>query len=245
MTSTFEASGFQIITTNDGSPTLLSKKLQESMHHSAGAATETWYIYGSVLEKALSLEEPLRICTVGLGLGYIEMAWAALEHHQTSLDTFEIVECLKSSFQDWFLSSDEDPAAIHHMACAKLLQKQKSLQTVHDIKVQLRKNPPRFHGSILDFSETQKWNVICFDAFSKKSSGDLWTPEFLDTFLREFTDKNCVFTTYACTGTLKRALLNHGFQWIERPGFSGKRDSTLAIRGSVMSRAFQTFSHSQ
>jgi len=98
---------------------------------------------------------------------------------------------------------------------------------------QNQNNNFRIHNDILNFTENKRWHVMCFDAFSKKSSATLWTEEFLNSFLENHTHADCVFTTYACTSQLKRVLKKHGFSLINRPGFAGKRESTLAMRGSL------------
>ena len=54
-----------------------------------------------------------------------------------------------------------------------------------------------------------------------------------------------MFSTYASTRGLKEALAAAGFTRLHRKGFSGKRESTLAVRGEIMLSAFQTFSHSR
>jgi hypothetical protein len=74
------------------------------------------------------------------------------------------------------------------------------------------------------------FGVICFDAFSSKTSPDLWTEEFLQDFFAKTCAAECVLSTYACTGALKRALRAAGFELSIREGFASKRDSTFAVR---------------
>jgi tRNA U34 5-methylaminomethyl-2-thiouridine-forming methyltransferase MnmC len=76
----------------------------------------------------------------------------------------------------------------------------------------------------------EPFGCICFDAFSSKTSPDLWSEEFLKTFLTQASDEPCVLSTYACTGTLKRALNHAGFALTIRAGFANKRDSTFAVK---------------
>jgi hypothetical protein len=78
---------------------------------------------------------------------------------------------------------------------------------------------------------TDKYQVIFYDAFSSRCENQLWSQDFLSTFIDKACAENCVFSTYACTGNLKRALKSAGFQVILREGFHGKRNSTLAVRG--------------
>jgi tRNA U34 5-methylaminomethyl-2-thiouridine-forming methyltransferase MnmC len=76
-------------------------------------------------------------------------------------------------------------------------------------------------------------SLFFFDAFSGKSTPELWTPEFLALFLQRVAQEKAVFATYACTGTLKRTLQTAGFVVEKRPGFQGKRDSTTAVLGAL------------
>ena len=78
---------------------------------------------------------------------------------------------------------------------------------------------------------TEKFHCICFDAFSSKTSPDLWSEEFLTEFFKKVAADSCVLATYACTGALKRTLRAAEFELTIREGFSSKRDSTFAVRG--------------
>lgn len=254
MNTLFEASGFQVEITKDGSPTLKQQDFGESMHHSAGAAAETWYIYGSVLQTvfnkfvAKDSDQCIKICNVGLGLGYIEMAWTILTANKhTTLDSFEIIPELQTGLIDWISEKNSLPAEVYTKAAASLIAAciTDTTMTIIDIKKrmqqQVQKSKLTFHNDVMKFNEIKKWNVICFDAFSRKTNSELWSPAFLNNFLDQFAADECVFTTYAATKSLKEALALHGFTEMNRPGFSGKRESTLAARGPAMIRAFQTF----
>ncbi len=245
MNQTFEASGFRLEMTADGSPTLKHSVFGESMHHSGGAAAETWYIYGHVMQKLFEAAEfekkTMHVASIGLGLGYIEMLFAGLHGKDApvTLDSFEIIPALQENFKNWYAeSAPVDP--VYSLAYKSLRNPHFNLSEI-EIKQRLQSSLITYWGDFLTFKEFRQWNVICFDAFSKKSNANLWTPEFLSSFLKTSAAANCVFTTYACTGALKTALKENHFTLLNRPGFSGKRDSTLAIRGEFMSRVFQTF----
>lgn len=80
--------------------------------------------------------------------------------------------------------------------------------------------------------------MICYDAFSQKTNNPLWQKEFLEKFIHDHAEEDCVFTTYACTSVLKKVLTEKKFQLIKRPGFFGKRDSTLALRGCFKTKEY-------
>lgn len=240
---------FKIETTADGSPTLRLENGGESMHHSGGAASETCYIYQSVIEQAYQILPDSSTCVVGLGLGYIEICWAlsvlAKPGAGGSLTSFEINETLKNDFVHWV----EDHSSFDREKKKLYEDVYRSIQKVlmrpiedHLIRQRLRENFEK-HKIQADLRRSlrgeKKWNIICYDAFSSKTNTDLWTDSFLQNFLTSGCAWDCVFTTYACTGALKKALSFNGFHVIKRPGFQGKRDSTLALRG-IFTQGFQS-----
>ena len=101
-------------------------------------------------------------------------------------------------------------------------------------------NGSQLHADLLKLDIPQiHWNVICYDAFSQNTIQPLWQAEFLDSFIKKYESSDCVFTTYACTGVLKKVLTKNNFELIKKPGFSGKRESTLAYRGKFKSEYFR------
>ena len=257
----FNRFGFEVEITHDQSLTLRLQQAAhpestrpESMHHSGGAAAETRYIYVDVICKALEWtlnqknQADFKVAVVGLGLGYIEIGWAqsllqtkhsSLEiSRQITLDTFEVVPQLQSFFSNWFLQKKTDPESLllHQMyefISLKLNDQVNPSSVAQVLKDAQDKSFLRFQNDLLQFVQAppQSWNLICYDAFSSKTSSLLWSASFLNDLLEQHASENCIFTTYACTGNLKTALKNKGFRLIKRPGFLGKRDSTLAVRG--------------
>jgi hypothetical protein len=247
MNNEYTQTGFVFASTEDGSPTLIQLgEKGEMMHHSGGAAAETRYIYKSVIAHCLAESpERLKTCVVGLGLGYIEMCWAMeIDSHNLkvseniSLISYEIDQGLIESFQSWVDSNSvNSPNASIYDQISKSIDADVSIQTV---KVALENNFNRYpvKGNFAaEFEKDNSLNLICFDAFSQKTNQELWTPEFLNRFLVESAHADCVLTTYACTGHLKKALRDNGFEVIQRPAFIGYGDSTLALRGRFKSLA--------
>lgn len=232
MKNEFAQTRFTIEITEDGSPTLRLPEDGESMHHSGGAAAETEYIYKSVIEEALKRLPDLKVVVVGLGLGYIEISWAiaCLKQNkklQSSFISFEVDKDLQKNFLNWLESNE---AQIYDDVC-KALDAGVSIEKIKElIKKNLVINQIR--GDLAaEFPRDNSCHLICFDAFSKKTSEQLWKENFLNEFLQLACHENCILTTYACTGALKRTLKHNGFQLLERNRFKGKRDSTLAVRG--------------
>lgn len=74
----------------------------------------------------------------------------------------------------------------------------------------------------------RKINGFLWDAFSRKTSPELWEKSALTEFLIRTRAPRAFFSTYASFGDLKGALRAAGFQTEIRAGFAEKRESCLA-----------------
>lgn len=236
MNRLFEQIRFTVESTKDGSPTLRLPNSGEWMHHSSGAASETLYIYKYAIDKALSRLESSKTCVVGLGLGYIEISWALtlLEQKKDSaahsLTSFEIVSELKDHFLNWLVKPE---AQIYDEICAAFkIDNNTTEQLKNILEVNYKKEP--MQSDLTQYNLNDQWNIICYDAFSSKTTQVLWSEEFLSHFLKKYAAEDCIFTTYACTGVLKKALAANGFKVVRRPAFQGKGGHcTMALRGKL------------
>ncbi len=237
--------GFHFITTDDGSPSLRlgeTEVLSEAMHSLKGAFSETLYIYGTAIELGAKERFIPRVLSMGLGLGYVEILSAAMHLRHSGGDfggeSFEIVPELRGWFTQWLdgksipdefaKTYDEIEArTCNHLELKPGAAKEALARAIRDGRWQVRDAltpSTNFHGS---------FGVICFDAFSSKTTPELWSEEFLMAFLAKAAAPACVLSTYACTGALKRSLKTSGFALQIREGSSSKRDSTFAVRSVV------------
>lgn len=247
---------FTFETTEDGSPTLrigspTEPSLSEAMHSLKGAFSETVYIYGSAIQLGLERQFTPRVLSLGLGLGYVEILACGLalrtsknlsEEAASHLlarfggESFEIIPELRNWFHQWALRKTDVPpafAATYDSILERTAQHSGvDPQEIRDLLAKLLLSGRWLLREALapttEFSAS--FGCICFDAFSSKTSPELWTEPFLMEFFAKTTAPQAVLSTYACTGALKRALRNSGFTLNIREGFSSKRDSTFAVR---------------
>lgn len=235
--------GLEIKLTEDGSPTAYftgdSEERGETMHSLKGALSETLYIYGSPQELVRTQLTKPHLFSLGLGLGYFEIISSALsiKYSQPLLGvTYEISEDLRNGFFNWLKSSSEptELGPVYQTILALVSQKFNfsEEQIYLNLKNSIKEGDWQLYKELTASTPIlQKSNIIAFDAFSSKSSPELWNREFLDYFLKNAAAEQCLFSTYACTGHLKRALKDAEFELHIREGFASKRDSTLALRG--------------
>ncbi|WP_413567991.1 MnmC family methyltransferase [Bdellovibrio sp. HCB117] len=242
--------GFEIEITGDHSPSLRLlqsvdplKDRGESMHHSGGACAETLLIYGEPIKETLKKIEKPHFLIVGLGLGYIEsvIAREALLQNKNAADvglitSYESVPELRDFFFQWIHGETH---SLHSEVINTYEQMLESVigetgispETVKSFLCEHFRKLSDISGSLSKEAKlVSKYHCILYDAFSSKTSPFLWEEEFLNSLLEQVSASQCVLSTYACKGSLKRALKSHGFEVIVREGFQGKRNSTLAMK---------------
>ncbi|NJL25540.1 MAG: hypothetical protein HC902_10455 [Calothrix sp. SM1_5_4] len=152
------------------------------------------------------------------------------------LDYPSLVDALRDGFAAWTGRTSGSPAVLNQVAelVAKNLGgtwtadslRGAAAQALTSGRLELRGPFPQ------DSAGVSACNVIFYDAYSNKMDPDLWREDMLVPNLASLLSPNCVFSTYAATGSLNRSLRALGFRLTPKKGFSGKRESTLAIRGN-------------
>ena len=233
---------FQKEITRDGSPSLMlcsDGERGESMHHSGGAWSETDYIYGKPLRLVFARIKAPCILSVGLGLGYNEFLVAKIAHENNQsfqILSFESVQELRESFLSWIKQaplSAEIQATYDQMA-SFVCHNDNLL--IEELKKILRDAYNAGQWVLAD-SLTQEFkpkgcfHIALYDAFSGKTSPQLWEESFLIQFIQAYSDSDFIFSTYACRKSLKDAFQGTQLKFIQRDGFLGKRNSSIGLKG--------------
>jgi hypothetical protein len=224
-------------------PLLANAEEGESMHSLRGAFSETAYIYGeaNIWARQHIATAAHKVFSLGLGLGYVEIlsaAYATASNTKFSCVSFEALPELTRAIQAW-LRGDANAGIVPYEIYEDILERASrqtgaASETIRrELANALDQGDWIVRGALApdtDFTDARNCHVIAFDAFSRKTTPELWSREFLDRFLAEVPASKCVLSTYACTGDLKRALRQANFNLQIRPGFAAKRDSTFATR---------------
>jgi tRNA U34 5-methylaminomethyl-2-thiouridine-forming methyltransferase MnmC len=217
-------SSLKIITTEDGSHSLLNEALDETYHSRHGAVQESEYVF---IQKGLNFildsdKDTVSILEIGFGTGLnalltaniseqreIKIAYSTLETHPIpeeiwstlnySTDKFLFEKIHTSVWNEWV-------AITSHF---KLLKREESLQTV-------------------DLS-SQQFDLIYFDAFAPNKQPEMWEHALLEKISKSMKS-GAVFVTYCAKGQLKRDLKSLGLVVESLPGPPGKREMVRAIK---------------
>jgi hypothetical protein len=222
------------------------------MHSLRGAWQETLYVYGDGFQR-VHAQAGKRFLSVGLGLGYNEIMTAHLTQLAHSRMADESIEIHGHEIQGYEIHSYEAEPALRDLFAAWLCEDKTLPQNWRDLYDKIDRQGQALTGSpgparevlaqwfakrqlqLLGRLDSQievqgRFDGIYFDAFSGKTSPDLWSEEFLHSFLARSACARCVFSTYASTGSLKRVLREHGFSLQPKAGFGTKREATIAVR---------------
>lgn len=213
MSTTFKKipTGYQLVTTEDGSSTFYSEQYSEACHSTTGAKSETilHYIEGCSIQ-AKALKEKLSLLEVGFGLGV------------GLLTTWEKTRDLPAKIH--FVSLEIDPELVKWFH--------------EEFKGHPALNDPKFSWEILvgdarrtlpDYvkKNNPSWNAIYQDAFSPKRNPVLWTREWF-TLLRESSAEDVILSTYSASSSIRKSLVEAGWKLYPGEKFGPKRSSTRA-----------------
>ena len=243
--SFFKEIGFEIEKTKDDSPTLrLIKSAEadlesghrggESMHHTGGAFSETCLIYGQAFQYGFEKNQNPVIVSLGLGLGYVEVlaiVFSMLHNSsQFQILSYETVPGLRKNFEEFYLKQKNSETYEWILNKMAETYKLKSYDLRNQVKKALEENRLQLKGDFIsEESNLKSFDVFCYDAYSKKTSPELWDENLMAKIFSKGSEKSCV-SSYASNGVLKRALTQANYHFEVLEGFQGKRNRTWAYR---------------
>lgn len=222
----------KIITTADGSKTIQIEGWNEQYHSVHGAIQEANHVYLKhgllffISEFYAPSESPkISILEIGFGTGLnavltllnseplkVKINYVGVEAYPVSseelkqLNYTEALQLDEHLFERFHASDWELPFSI----------------TEH---FQLTKQKKFF----ADIDDTNCFDIIYFDAFGARVQPELWTEQLFKNMYKALK-QNGVLVTYACKGSVKRALKSVGFHIERLEGPPGKRHMLRAIK---------------
>ena len=221
----------ELITTSDGSHSLLNSELNETYHSVHGAIQESIHVFiknGLEYFEQKNQQAEIRILEVGFGTGL--NALLTLQHRligstkilYESLEAFPIEQETVSQLNYPeilnFSDSEEYFAQLH--------------QSSWDKKVEITSNFSllKRHVKIQDMElGSEEFDVIYFDAFAPSKQPELWELTVLRK-VEQSMKPGAVFVTYCAKGQLKRDLKSLRLLVETLPGPPGKKEMVRAVK---------------
>jgi tRNA U34 5-methylaminomethyl-2-thiouridine-forming methyltransferase MnmC len=220
--------GVRIITTSDGSHSLLNEELNETYHSVHGAIQESNHVFiSNGLEFCLeqNFSPAFSILEVGFGTGlnalltrqYCEKVNRAVNY--TTVEAFPLEEAVwrKLNYVE-SLGSEELFQALHNSSFGE-----QHLLTPHFnfLKLQALLEDVQFPGEAYD--------LVYYVAFAPSKQPELWELPMLQK-ITEALKPGGMFVTYCAKGQLKRDLAALGLQVDTLPGPPGKKEMVRAVK---------------
>ncbi len=220
-----------IITTNDGSHSLLHNGLNETYHSIHGALQESQHVF---IKKGFDFccqqnnNTPIHILEVGFGTGLnvfltVQASLKLSAHiHLTTLEAYPLPKEIWSALN--YTASLGMPVyfdKIHESAweTEESILENFTLKKIHDT-LQAVSLP------------LARYDLIYFDAFAPNKQPDMWTLELLEKISLAMKPGG-IFVTYCAKGQLKRDLKSLGLRVETLEGPPGKKEMVRASKPTV------------
>lgn len=217
----------EIITTGDGSHSLLNRQLGETYHSHHGALQESLHVFihhGLNYFSEKSHKHPFRVFEIGFGTGL--NAWLTLLESEKKSQRIEY-----TSIESYPLEEN----IWRQLNYAKTEAEKSKFEKIHDAEwsklVHLSAN-----FSLLKLSDKLQqiilqagyYDVIYFDAFAPNKQPEMWELSVLEKVVQSMSNGG-VFVTYCAKGQVKRDLRSLGLLVETLAGPPGKKEM---VRGT-------------
>ncbi|PIF02419.1 MAG: SAM-dependent methyltransferase [Draconibacterium sp.] len=215
------------VTTSDGSHTLFLPDLNEHYHSKNGAITESEHVYINAGLLHSKVQNPV-IFEAGFGTGLNALLTALESEKNKKHTTYYTIEKYPLEQQVTTLLNYGIvlPAPASH-----LFQQihNTAWNTLNTISPFFKIKKIKADLLTFDISQLTFFNIIYFDAFGPDKQPDMWTDELLGKIaLNTATDG--IFVTYSAKGSVRRSLMNCGFDMEKLPGPPGKNEMLRGIK---------------
>ena len=217
----------QIVSTKDGSQTILNQELGSTYHSRHGALTESQHVFiDKGLRKVLDGQvTDITLLEMGLGTGLNALLTAVqavelnIRVNYHALELYPVPEEVWKAYElPEELSGNRDLYDAIQLA-----------EWDKEVIINPNFSVTKHNISLLDFQPSVKFDLIYYDAFEPETQPELWTQDVFGKLL-SWSNPSGVLTTYCCKGYVRRNMIGAGFEVEKVPGPPGKREMIVAQR---------------
>ena len=218
----------QLIKTQDGSKTLLINDLEETYHSKHGALQEAIHVF---IKNGLNLINDCEINILELGFGTGLNVLVTFDEYLRNkknqkinyfgIEKYPIFfeEASELSYSELFPNQiiKDLSLEIHKIEWEKLVEL--------DVNFHLKKIKDDFFN--IKNMDLPPIDLVYFDCFGARVQPDLWEKEIFEIVASKMKTGG-LLTTYSSKGSMRRALIELGFEVEKRQGPPGKREMLIA-----------------
>ncbi len=219
----------EIIKTADGSTTIYLPQWQENYHSKHGAIQEAYHVFVKHGLHLFRTKPHLNILEIGFGTGLNCLITYAENLSLTQKITYHGIEA--------YPVLEAEVGKMNYTDLIDIPFGEIVFKELHDspweVDYQLSKNEnfilkkrQLFFNQVNDLNT---FDLIYFDAFGFRVQPELWTTSIFKS-MYDALRKNGVLVTYSAKGSVRRAMIEVGFNVEKLPGPPGKREMLRAIK---------------
>lgn len=218
----------KLVTTQDGSKTLLINDLNETYHSKHGALQEAEHVF---INNGVKLINHYEINILELGFGTGLNVLVTIDEYLKKNKNYKINYYGVEKYPIFF---EEASNLSYSELFSNDFIKDLSLK-IHELDWEISNElAPNFHLTKLekDFfdlktTELPPIDLVYFDCFGARVQPDLWEMELLEIVSSKMKSGG-LLTTYASKGSFRRNLIELGFEVEKKQGPPGKREMMIA-----------------
>lgn len=218
-----------IITTEDGSLSILNKTLNTTYHSKFGALQESQHIFikhGFDYCADRFPGQTLHLLEVGFGTGLnalLTLQKAIEKNRQvkyTGIEKYPLPAVIREQISYRHLLPEID-SSLYAALNDSLFETE---YTIHSMFSFLKRET-----DINDFIPDYPLHLVYFDAFGPGITPDMWQPVIFERLYQSMVPESAL-VTFCAQGAFKRLLKATGFTVETLPGAPGKREMTRAVK---------------
>ena len=218
----------KIITTSDGSHSLLNTDLNETYHSNHGALQESIHVFiNHGLKFLIETYSPnsVNIFEVGFGTGLNALLTLQQSINSDIIFNYTSIEAFPLEKDIW--------SELNYGSAVGMQEQFKQLhEAVWNTWVEINPNfrLRKLNDTLQEISlENEAFNLIYFDAFAPSKQPEMWEMRILQKMVQIMTTKS-VFVTYCAKGQLKRDLKSLGLDIETLTGPPGKKEMVRGLK---------------
>lgn len=215
---------FRQQTTRDGSLTAVSAQFGETYHSVQGAETESRHVY---LNNGLALVDRQAVAILEMGFG-------------TGLNALLTLKAaVETRLKVTYVSYEKYPVNPDYLTTFPLSGTGRNAESwfrhLHDaawdmeVPVTDEFTIHKIHGDIITLDDSNRFDLVYYDAFSPKTQPELWTEGVFQQVYKAMKPGG-ILVTYSCSGIVKKALRATGFRIERLPGPPRKKHMLRAFK---------------
>ena len=216
----------KIFTTKDGSTSIKIPEWNEQYHSIHGAVQEAYHVFiKSGLE--YQTKKDISILEIGFGTGlncfitYLEALKKNRTIDYTGIEAYPISENEHKQLNFVELLKAKEKSVIFDKIFTSKWEEKVVLTSTFYLTKRLLK--------FQEINDKDLYDLIYFDAFGARVQPELWTASIFQKMF-DALKNNGVLVTYSAKGSVRRAMIEVGFNVEKTPGPPGKREMLRAVK---------------